>query len=86
MQDLVFVGDLLQGLVFVVWFLLAGEAREWKVWSSGWQWKRAAQELVLVTSEAGRLAQDNPCFAVLMVEVGDNLPGGLSLSRRSWWR
>lgn len=41
-----------------------------------------AQGLVLVTSEAGCLAQDNACFAVLMVEVGDNLPGGLSLHRR----
>lgn len=52
---LMLAGGFLQGLAFVAWFLLVGEASKWKVWSSGWCWRRPAQELVLVTSEAGCL-------------------------------
>ena len=64
LEGLMVVGCFLQGLAFVAWFLLVGEASEWKVWSSGWWWRRPAQELVLATSEAGCLGQSTPCFAV----------------------
>lgn len=60
LQGFVLVGCFLQGVVFVAWFLLVGEASKWKVWSSDGCWRRPAQELVvLMTSEAGCLGQGN---------------------------
>lgn len=56
LAGLMLLGCFLRGLVFVAWFLLAGKDNEWKVWILGWCWRRPAQQLVLVTSEAGCLS------------------------------
>lgn len=53
----VLVGCSLQGLAFVAWSLLLGEVSEWRVWSSGWCWRRPAQE-------PGHFGQSSPCCAV----------------------